>query len=615
MPDNEFDTNVESLARGPTGVMSVAAPTGTEAPAGNNERYDLGSEVGRGGMGVVRVAHDTLVDREVAVKVLRPEHRNASTIARFLREAHIQGRLDHPSIVPVHDLGVDKNGNPYFVMKLLNGITLATVLAKRDRDVAIREKWQRRQLLACFVDVCLAVEFAHQRGVVHRDLKPANIMFGDYGEVYVLDWGLARADDVESHRKSVPIVSISGDGAPGHTAAGSVLGTPGYMSPEQIHDASVDGRADVYALGCILYEILTGEAALPAGVAALDATLAAACHRPSERFPESAIPELDDICAQATVADRAARPKARAVADAVLAYLDGDRDLVRRRELARAHMGRANDAFASAGDLARARAMREAGTALVLDRDNSDAQGMLAALLLEAPDRIPEQAIADADAERGRARRAMLLSMRRGYFYLALVVSAVFLLPIHHPSMIVALIAAIVGAGISTFFASRRELPMRSPIFLAIVAFNTAALAAGCVVFGPFLGMPVFVIAALTGSLIPPLGFRWPIIVIPQLLGFLVPLSLEWGGILPSTYHFDHGLVLTPWVLDLLPHLTGPILFATTFSQILLVTAMMTVQRDAQNAAQNRVHTQTWHLRQLLPRAGSRRGTTGEPVK
>ena len=146
-------------------------------------RYKLGGVLGRGGMGEVRFAHDVRVDREVAVKLMRPEQRDEASIARFFLEARVQARLDHPAVVPVHDLGIDAHGNPYFVMKRLAGTTLSAVLAQTGADPAVRAKWSRRQLLAHFIDVCLAVELAHTRGVIHRDLKPSNIMLGDFGEV------------------------------------------------------------------------------------------------------------------------------------------------------------------------------------------------------------------------------------------------------------------------------------------------------------------------------------------------------------------------------------------------------------------------------------------------
>ena len=579
----------------------------------DTERYHRGKEIGRGGMGEVRLARDTRVDREVAVKLMRPEQRDPETIARFFREAHIQGRLDHPSVVPVHDLGVDRQGNPYFVMKRLTAMTLAEVLTARGTDVVLRAKWPRRQLLARFVDVCLAVEFAHTRGVVHRDLKPANIMLGDFGEVYVLDWGLARVTD--EPRISSPFQPKPGDSGPGQTAVGSLLGTPGYMPPEQIRDASVEPSADVYALGCILYEILTGEAALPSGMRALEATLEAACHRPSVRFPETVAPELDEICARATAHERAERPTARAVADAIQAYLDGDRDLARRRDLAEIHSRRAQEAFAAHGDVARARAMREAGRALVLDPNNVDAQGVLAHLLLDAPNVVPDEARAEADRERAFARQAMLRWIWRGYAGLVVLMLLLFAFPVHQPILLIVMTLVTCVTGVSTYFAAR-VIEMRKPIFLVVNCLNAASLLCGALVFGPFLIIPMFVVGSLAGMLSQPTGYRWTSFVAPYIVAYVVPLVLEWVGVLASTYHIDHGLVLTPRALELTPIYTPMLMLVALASQAAISVALVLIQRRASDAAQNGLHAQTWHLKQLLPRrtTDKKRKTTSEPI-
>src|SRR5689334_19756271 len=152
----------------------------SSAPLG----YKVGELIGRGGMGEVVLADDLQLERKVAIKRMRGEQPTTEAIVRFLREAKIQARLDHPAIVPVHALGHDSAGRPYFTMKRLAGTTLA--------DTIERATASQQTLLRAFVDVCLAIDFAHARSVIHRDLKPSNIMLGDYGEVYVLDWGVAR---------------------------------------------------------------------------------------------------------------------------------------------------------------------------------------------------------------------------------------------------------------------------------------------------------------------------------------------------------------------------------------------------------------------------------------
>src|SRR5262249_28316165 len=155
-------------------------------------------------------------------------------LARFLREARVQGGLEHPAVVPVHDLAVDGDGRPFFVMKRLSGTTLLELL-RRLRSGSEDEAAARRRMLRAFVEVCLAMEFAHIRGIVHRDLKPANIMLGDFGEVYVLDWGVARVldarDDEAPGERGSPWLTSGLELSSGQTRTGALLGTPAYMAP------------------------------------------------------------------------------------------------------------------------------------------------------------------------------------------------------------------------------------------------------------------------------------------------------------------------------------------------------------------------------------------------
>src|SRR5687767_7155598 len=169
-PDDVATVPDPEAARGITGPLEL-------------ERYDVIARIGKGGMGEVFAATDRAIGREVAIKRMLDPTASARSLARFLREARIQARLDHPAIVPVHELGTDAEGRPYFVMKRLRGLTLREVLSK---DPPLQA------LLRAFVDVCFAIEYAHTRSVIHRDLKPENIALGDFGEVYVLDWGVAK---------------------------------------------------------------------------------------------------------------------------------------------------------------------------------------------------------------------------------------------------------------------------------------------------------------------------------------------------------------------------------------------------------------------------------------
>ncbi len=218
-------------------------------------RYEILEILGRGGMGEVVAARDRVLGREIAIKRMIALSPSDEEVTRFLREARIQGWLDHPSIPPLHELAFDANAQPYFVMKRLVGTTLSDVLeaiARGDDEVA--KKFPRERLLRAFTEVCLAIELAHTRGVIHRDLKPGNIMLGEFGEVFVLDWGVAKLVGI-----ATDFATTLGDVTPSRdaTQAGAVVGTPNYMAPEQrAGDANVDARADVYSLGRVLKVIL-----------------------------------------------------------------------------------------------------------------------------------------------------------------------------------------------------------------------------------------------------------------------------------------------------------------------------------------------------------------------
>jgi serine/threonine protein kinase len=248
---------------------------------GSGQRYLVEGEVGRGGMGAVLRAVDCDIRREVAVKYLLDQNDPHKKL-RFVEEAQITGQLEHPNIVPIHELAVDAQKRLFFAMKMVRGQSLAQVLEALQKGTpeVVRE-YTLARLLALFVNVCHALSYAHARGVIHRDLKPANIMVGDFGEAYVMDWGLAKvlgqappvATVMRGSPGSVPTAvpvdasSRMGSGAVvtdrtpelALTQEGSVLGTPVYMPPEQALGrlAEIDQKSDVYALGGILYEILT----------------------------------------------------------------------------------------------------------------------------------------------------------------------------------------------------------------------------------------------------------------------------------------------------------------------------------------------------------------------
>ena len=221
--------------------------------------YRLLEEIARGGVGVIYRGRDEELEREVAVKVLGDRHRNhAELMRRFVNEARIAARLQHPGVVPVYELGQDRQGRPFFSMKLVRGQTLLQRLADRDDPSA-----NHHALLQVFLQVCQTMAYAHAQGVIHRDLKPANIMVGSFGEVQVMDWGFAKFVD---RAEEIVDDATPMDDRPTHDSevlshAGAIYGTPAYMPPEQAQGGAawLDARADVFALGAILLEILTGK--------------------------------------------------------------------------------------------------------------------------------------------------------------------------------------------------------------------------------------------------------------------------------------------------------------------------------------------------------------------
>ena len=233
-----------------TPVVEGGTAPRTERPRGSDHRYTIVEELGVGGGGRVVAAHDPEIGRTVALKSIRSgAAANPAELGRFIQEARITGQLEHPSIIPVYDLGVQANGQPYYTMRIVKRRSLREVLAESGDD------WPLIRRISVFVQVCRGVAYAHARGVLHRDLKPENILLGDFGEVYVADWGIAKIVGA-TEADTLPPQMDSGKVT---TLVGAVVGTPGYMSPEQVRgEQGVDHRADLFSLGVILYEILTG---------------------------------------------------------------------------------------------------------------------------------------------------------------------------------------------------------------------------------------------------------------------------------------------------------------------------------------------------------------------
>jgi tRNA A-37 threonylcarbamoyl transferase component Bud32 len=230
----------DAIEEGDDPIMRPASP---EFPDRNSDsRYQLQGEIARGGMGAIIKGRDTDLGRDLAIKVLLDQHKDdPEVVQRFIEEAHIGGQLQHPGIAPVYELGQFSDNRPFFSMKLVKGQTLSAMLAERENSTADRAKF-----LGIFEQVCQTMAYAHSRGVIHRDLKPSNIMIGAFGEVQVMDWGLAKvlseggvADEKKAHdtQQGVSIIQTLGSNTPegfgSQTQMGSVMGTPAYMPPEQ----------------------------------------------------------------------------------------------------------------------------------------------------------------------------------------------------------------------------------------------------------------------------------------------------------------------------------------------------------------------------------------------
>ncbi|MGQ0553030.1 MAG: WD40 repeat domain-containing serine/threonine protein kinase [Planctomycetota bacterium] len=317
------------MTQAPGAAPDPAGPTDSAATllrqlrehASPRSRYTEHGEVARGGMGVILKVWDADLRRALAMKVTHEQASDADgkLLVRFLEEAQITGQLDHPGIVPVHELGLDAQGRVYFTMRLVKGRDLSTIyeLARRGE-----EGWSLARVLSVLLRACEALAYAHSKGVTHRDLKPSNLMVGRFGEVYVMDWGLARVAGRPDHRDlriagdpaasaAGPVSTLRRDGSepqdsPLITADGDVIGTPAYMSPEQARGELhlIGPRSDVYALGAMLYELLAGHPPfLPPGHKRTAREVLEALKQRGPELLETAAPqapaELVAICSKA----------------------------------------------------------------------------------------------------------------------------------------------------------------------------------------------------------------------------------------------------------------------------------------------------------------------------
>jgi serine/threonine-protein kinase len=578
-----------------------------------DDRYRVRGVLGAGGMGEVRAVSDAWIGRDVAKKTLLRSLRDSTAARqRFLREIRVQGQLEHPGIVPVYDVGVGEGGELSFTMRRVKGTTLAAIVeGLAAEDQALVERFSRRKLLTAFSAVCMTVHYAHTRGVVHRDLKPGNVMLGDFGEVYVLDWGIAKLLTEEASVSDYASAEISTEGR-------RVVGTLGYMAPEQAsgENDSIDARTDVYALGVILFELLALENVLTGldARAAFRAVTEGVDARPTTRPRGADVPpELETICVRATAFDRDGRyPSARALSEAVERYLDGDRDLERRRELAAEYAAKAGElaqrALAAAtppteAHAARVDAMRSTLHALGLSPEQPEAQRTLARLVMEVPKDLPPEAEADHEAVRVSARTDVARLGMLGYIsYLAafpvMVIMGVKSWPVIGVGFALTLLAAV----LCYLVYSRRAVDTRS--FTVLLAVSTAVVSMQSAWLGPFVMVPAS--ATLTVMLFTLYASKVERLTVIGLGAamFLVPFAGELLGLFPPAFSFEPGrVVLHERALSLSRNATVLALLYSCTGYILLPVLYIGRLRDALGVIEDRQFLQAWYLKRMFPKA------------
>lgn len=553
------------------------------------DRYGKGTLLGTGGMGNVVLCHDRVMNRDVAMKVMRKEHAARPDLKmRFLREARVQARLEHPGIVPIYDVGETHDGLPFFAMKRLQGRTLHEVLhALRSEDPAAQMRYPLRRRMEVVSSAVQTVLFAHHRGVIHRDLKPANVMIGEFGEVYVLDWGIAKLDERASNTT--------------YTQVGERMGTPGYLPPEQaIGAVAVDERADVYAVGAILFEVLCMEPLFDGNDdEIIEETLDSEGDRsPAKRRPELQIPpELDEICQRALQFDPDERyPNMRALHDALESWLAGERDAAERDKLVETQLKRASTLRGEDPALA----LQAITSALTIDPGHQPAMRELVDLLA-APAAAPEEAIRALEARR---TTDAVSAAGRTFFAYAFFAPCLVLIQvggIRDRSAWTALLLCVMFTAFAGL--AFRRWPTLGP-FIAATVFGFATLGLTTLYVGPFGLAPCLVVgngAALIIATRSRPRMRQGITAL-SFAALGLPFAAAYWGFMPMPYEATaDGIIVRPMLANLSPDLTFATLAVAAAVAVGATYHLVGRAVDRLDEVERKSFMRAWQLGRVLP--------------